>query len=99
MQDTISRLRAISGECILRHVAGYDWLVRVKQNTARYIKPVRLNEAGAALWRAVAEGAEEDVLLSVLADGEEPTDEAREALEDFLDQLCAALDGKNEDLK
>ena len=93
LQDTISRLRGISGECILRHAAGEDWLVRVKQDGPRYIKPVRLNDAGAALWRALADGAGENTLLSMLTDEEEPTPQTYEDLADFLSQLCAALEG------
>ena len=92
MKDTISRLQELSEDCILRHVAGYDWLVRVKQDGAKYIQPVRLNDTGAAIWRAISEGKGEEELLSLLAEEGEPTDETFQDLAEFLSQLCTALD-------
>ena len=91
MDDTISRLRTISRDCVLRNAAGYNWLVRVKQDGPRYIKPVRFNDTGAAIWRALTEGADEAMLSSLLTDGEEPMEETHRDLSDFLMQLCAAL--------
>ncbi len=93
MKDTVSRLKALSGDCILRHAAGYDWLVRVKQDSAKYIQPVLLNEAGTAIWRAISLGKGEEKLISILAGDEKPTEETRQDLTEFLLQLCTALGG------
>ena len=72
----------------LRWAAGGFWLVDTAQDGRPYRPPVRLNDAGAALWRALAEGTDPAALASALAEAQGiPEDEALGDVRSFIAQL------------
>lgn len=74
----------------LRHAAGLYWLLDMEQDGPEYRRPLPLNEAGAEIWRSLADGMEVDAVADMLCRkygaGEE---EARADVRQFYRQLVA----------
>lgn len=80
---------------ILRQLAGENVVVPVGAAGENFNGMIRLNDAGALLWRELAGGAEEEQLVSKLLDRFEGVTEAeaRTDVREFLDSIRDALDG------
>lgn len=72
----------------LREAAGCFWLVDTGQSGRPYRPPVRMNEAGAEIWRKLAEGKTAEEIASGLAASEGiPADEVLGDIEEFAEQI------------
>ena len=77
----------------LRAAAGGFWLVDTAQDGRPYRPPLRLNDAGAALWRALARGTDAAALAAELAASQGiPGDEALRDVQSFISQLKNKLE-------
>ncbi|MCD7954334.1 MAG: PqqD family protein [Lachnospiraceae bacterium] len=88
----ISSMNALTGNRYqLRHAAGIYWLLDMGQSGMPYVKPVPMNEMGAAIWNMWQRGLDLDEIAEKLSETYEiPVGQAREDAGEFL----AALQGR-----
>ncbi|MCD8346972.1 MAG: PqqD family protein [Lachnospiraceae bacterium] len=72
----------------LRHAAGIYWLLDMEQSGMPYVKPVPMNEMGAAIWKMLRQGMDLDEIAEKLSETYEiPAKQAREDAGAFLAEL------------
>jgi hypothetical protein len=54
-------------DCVLRHAAGTYWIVRVKQERGKYVRPVHTNESGAWMFERLSQGMTVEEVASGMA--------------------------------
>ena len=77
------------GNYQLREAAGAWWLIDMAQSGEDFVVPLRLNETGAALFRVLYEGFDEEELEGLAAEYGIEVEELREGAAAFAAQLAA----------
>ena len=73
---------------VKRDIAGETFLVPIGDAAKMYSGLIVLNELGSFLWDLIAEGKdEEDLLSAILGEYEISREEAQADMKDFLDKL------------
>ena len=79
----------ISGEFILREVAGETILVPVGKTALQFNGIITLDPVGTLIWKGLVDGKERDAILADILDTfEVETQVASDDLDDFLKKLC-----------